>query len=139
LAESQPDFDLGRLLRLQETIQAAAGSDEPGGLAAPVLTSSYKRLRGEVKNLISESPLVDEFERTFPEIDVVELPNEPNAQNRFVLENAGGPLAQTAHALLQQLGGWIAGLVAERTLQARIEAEAIERVKREQRPPTGFG
>ena len=41
--------------------------------------------------------------------------------------------------MLAQLAGWVDGLIQERTLQARIAADAEARVRAEKKPPLGFG
>lgn len=129
-------FDLGHLLRLRETIRSAAGDGTADGIAAPGLTASYMRLRAEVVVLVADSPLAEEFSRTFPDVDIIEVKAGPAAAQRLALSAAHS--AQEAQGLLRQLAGWIEGLVAEQTLQERIRAEAVERVRLDTKPATGF-
>jgi hypothetical protein len=132
-----PELDLGHLLRLKGSIEAAASSVKPDGSGAPALTESYMRLRSQVQQLIGESSLSGEFESTFPVIEIVDKPmDHPRAAARAVMVHEAA--AQEAKGLLGQLAGWLDGLIAEQTLEQRLRFEAEARVKEERRKPPGF-
>jgi hypothetical protein len=131
---SEPD--LGRLLRLHGAVKAAADV-QPTGDAAPILTSSYIRLREQALELVDDERRA-EVEATFPAIDIVELPENAHPRLANRLEVTGGPAARTAHGLLVQLAGWLDGYVAALTLEERMRLEASERVRQERRRPPGF-
>lgn len=83
--------------------------------------------------------LEEEFIATCPELDAVKAPpDHPRPSLHFVWEQEAKVAAQRAAILLKALAGWIDGMIAEQTLEARIQAEAAERVRKERRPPTGF-
>lgn len=132
------EFDLGRLLRLQEAINAAADSVEPTGHSAPALTESYMRLRGQVAELVAETDLAQEFDETFPEIDVADLPTSSDPGDSAILNLTAKPRAQQAAALLRQLGGWIGGIVRTMTLEQQMRIEAEAKAKEAAKQPPGF-
>lgn len=125
--------DLGRLLRLQNSISALAteGKIEPSD--APSLTQGYLRMRSQVADLIAGSELEAEFNELFPEIPEYTSQGGPIAGGRGLIDwhTKATTAATDAKRLLDQLGGWIAGLIEEQTLPERIQAEAAERVKQE--------
>lgn len=124
--------DIGRLLRLQNSI-AAIGKDgkvEPAD--APSLTEGYQRMRAQVADLVASSQLEDEFNDLFPEIPEFSSQGGPTG-GRGLIEwhNEATTAGTNAQRLLNQLGGWITGLVEEQTLPEKIQAEAAERIKQE--------
>ncbi len=82
-------------------IRSAAGEGEPNGAAAPGLTQSYMRIRGEVAELVADTPLAGEFFRSFPEVEVMEVYDQPGEGKR--LEIDAGHIALRAQGLLRQL------------------------------------
>ena len=131
------EIDLGRLLRLKEMIASAAGVDPANATSVYALAKSYGRLRAQVAATVEGSSLEQEFEGAFPSADQVgRLPQEPQ-----MLRSGGithSQVARDAQALLAQLAGWVEGLIAEQTLERRLELEATERVKQERRQSPGF-
>jgi hypothetical protein len=111
--------DLGRLLRFKGTVEAAASSVEPNAYGTLALVAAYGRLRPEALLVIPED-LRDEFVRLFPES----------------AGHPGGTSDEARHAklLLDQMAGWIGGIIEEALIERRIEAEAAEKARR-----TGFG
>jgi hypothetical protein len=130
--------ELGQLLRLKQMIDAAAGV-KPTVHTAKELVDSYNHLHANVMVLASELGIGDEFRNFFagmetpPEFNPV-LAARSATKNAAALETAGA----AASVRLAELGGWIDGLVAEQTLNARIKADAEARVAAEQKPPLGF-
>jgi hypothetical protein len=132
-----PEIDLGRLLRLKEMIDSAGDAVPADGASAPALTKSYARLREQIGGLVTGTPLADEFVQAFPEIEVVAAPQaHPRSAARAALVNESA--AREARALLGQMAGWVGGLIAEQTLERRMQLEAAERVSQERRDPPGF-
>jgi hypothetical protein len=131
------DLDLGKLLRLKGMVESAASAVDPAQPeSAHAITDSYQRLRAQVGELVGGSDLEGEFTASFPEIDVARF--EPRRGSLIAEGAAALNAAQRARVLLGQLAGWLEGLIVERTLQQRIEAEAAERVKQERKQPPGF-
>jgi hypothetical protein len=131
------EFDLGRLLRLQEAINASTDT-EASGKAAPALSESYMRLRGQAAELVAETQLADEFAATFPEIEVVQGPSGRDPAQAAAFSISAAPQAENALALLRQLGGWVAGIVREMTLEQQMRIEAQEKAKLAAKQPPGF-
>jgi len=124
-------MDVGRFLRLQGAVRAAAGaiSEDHAVVGADAMMQSYQRLRGEVRIAIPPED-VDEFDRVCP-------PNVPS----FATPPYGVPIAQAdkfhaARGLLEQMAGWLEGYVRHAEMQANAEAYAAERVRQER--VTGF-
>jgi hypothetical protein len=136
LRRQMSDPDLGRLFRLHGAVKAAADVT-PDGQAAPVLTSSYLRLREQALELADDERRA-ELEATFPIMDALELPASTHPRFAVTLQATGGPAARTAQALLVQLAGWLDGYIAAMTLEQRMRLEAEERVKQERRRAPGF-
>lgn len=111
-------MDVGFLLRIKGTLEAATvqslGRPEQGQAA------SYPRLRSEVAAALDDGSLRDELDRLFPE--------ELSSKGR-----PWGVQAGEAVVLMNQLAGWLGGLIEAAVLDQRIQAEAKERAKR-----TGF-
>lgn len=118
------DLDLGRLLRLKSMAESAAPSVEPDGYSAPALTGSYARLRAEIARMLEGSGLEQEFANAFPEITVIK-----HARNTPRVATRDASAAREVRILLGQLGGWLEGLIAERTLEQRLRYEAEERMR----------
>jgi hypothetical protein len=133
-------IELGPIIRIKETLTAAADAVKPDETAAHALTESYIRLRGEALRIVEEGGLPEEeFVNTFPEIELAPLP-DPSTHPRQVLKQAAQneALAKQASSLLKQMAGWFDGIFVEQTLERRLEMEAAERVKQEQKKPPGF-
>jgi len=131
------EFELGRLLRLEEAIRAASEAVEPDGASAFALTESYVRLRAQGMELVKGSDLETEFESMFPAIDVAEAPSRhPRVAAQSVI--TGEPVPRQARTLLGQLAGWIGGIVRRMTLERQMELDAEARAKLEARKPPGF-
>ena len=113
-------------------VDSAATAIEADGASAPALTESYMRLREQVGNVLA-GDLSDEFNATFPSIDLVQPPTSPQPHATAAWRVTAEPAARRARALLGQLAGWIDGLIEEQTLERRIRMEAEELAKR-QRP-----
>lgn len=130
------DLDLDRLIRLEETIKAAAAV-EATGAAAVALTESYNRLRAQVGDLVGATDLAGEFEATFPELEPVEEPGRhPREVEKAKLR--GGFAAHRAQAQLGQLAGWIGGIVRSMTLERQMEMNAEATAKLAAKRPPGF-
>lgn len=125
------DFDVGRLLRLKTSIAAAARGDEVKPADAPSLTSSYRRMRAQVEELVAGGELVAEFNEMFPEIPEFQGPAGPGPRGLIDWHTEATAAGIEARRLLEQLSGWIEGLIEEQTLAERIQVEAAERVKQE--------
>ena len=125
---------------MKETLQAAAGAVKPEASSAHALTDSYARLRAGALLLMEENDdLKQEFLSTFPEMEVTPGPEQGMPLDKFVMRGASDEIAaQRAAALLSQMAGWFEGIVAEQTLERRLELEAQERIKQERRIPPGF-
>ncbi len=67
----------------------------------------------------------------FPEIQEFEGGSGPGPRGLIDWHTAATTAGTNAKRLLEQLSGWIEGLIEEQTLSERIEAEAAERVKQE--------
>ena len=130
--------DLGQLLRLKQTIDAAAAVQATPE-SADALVGSYNRLLANVRQLAVDASLETEFDGLFTPV-AASAPLSPGLVGRSMLQNrsAAEVAAASASAMLAQLAGWVDGLIAEQTLEARIKAEAQARVAAEQKPPTGF-
>jgi hypothetical protein len=123
--------DLGKLLRLKQTADAAA-QVAPTPRSASVLQESYNRVRTAAGALASELGLDEEFNTLFRELGFIvheprgladSMERQNNEENQVA--------AETASSMLAQLAGWIDGLIAEQTLEARIRAEAEARAQQE--------
>lgn len=125
------NFDIGRLLRLKSSIAAAAQGSKVEPADAPSLTSGYRRMRGQVVELISGGELEAEFNEMFPEIPEFQGASGPGPRGLIDWHTEATTAGINAKRLLEQLSGWIEGLIEEQTLAERIQAEAAERVKRE--------
>jgi hypothetical protein len=124
-------FELGRLLRLRGAIDSIAGKEKLEPSDAASLTDGYRRMRGQVAELVAGAAVEPEFEAMFPEMEpFVETP--PGGPGLIEWHHAATSAATQAQVLLDQLSGWVDGLIAEQTMPERIQAEAAERVRREQ-------
>ena len=125
-------FDIGRLLRLKSSIAAAASGGKVEPADAPSLTGGYLRMRAQVAELVSGGELEAEFEAMFSEISEFEGGSGPGPRGDLIAWHTKATTAGIdAKRLLEQLSGWIEGLIEEQTLSERIQAEAAEKVKRE--------
>jgi hypothetical protein len=129
--------DLPTLLRLKGVLDAAAQMP-PDDIAAPALTDSYTRLRGQVRDLAVSSASVstNEFDALFPELPTVTLPRRLD----MLVEQGPKLEANAKHAslLLRQLGGWVDGVIATVTFTQRLDAEARAKAELSARLPTGL-
>ena len=125
------DFDLGRLLRLKTSIAAAAQGDKVEPADAPSLTNGYRRMRAQVAELVGGAELEAEFNEMFPEIPEFQGSSGPGPRGLIDWHTEATTAGTNAKRLLEQLSGWIEGLIEEQTLAERIQAEAAERVKQE--------
>ena len=131
--------DLGRLLRAKNMIESATTAVAADASSARALTESYQRLRQTIRQLIEGEGLEGEFDQLFPEIDIAEAPTARLAgrsglQHNLELETD----ARRASTLLQQLSGWLNGMIQEQTLEQQIAANAEAYARQQGRPPTGF-
>jgi len=69
------------------------------------------RLREQVGNVLA-GDLSDEFNATFPSIDLVQPPTSPQPHATAAWRVTAEPAARRARALLGQLAGWIDGLIS---------------------------
>jgi len=124
-------IDVGRFIRLRSTVKSASTSVPQGqeAVAGRALTDAYRRLRAEVAGAIPE-PLSEEFSKLFPE-------SVPPPGGGAGLGRLGAQAAESnaARSLLEQMAGWLDGVVESAEHQMRIDAEAKayarERVKAE--------
>lgn len=130
--------DLGQLLRLKQMIDAVAGV-APNVTSASTLVDGYNKLRASVQETAVGLRLEEEFTSHFAPLDSPPT-YDPGLAGRLAVRSAQSAeeAAVRASAMLQQLAGWVDGLVAERTLDARIKAEAEARVAAETTNPIGF-
>lgn len=129
--------DIGRLIRLQNSIAAIAKGGKVEPADAPSLTEGYRRMRAQVLDLVAGTELEQEFNDLFPEIQEFSPQAGPTVGGRGLIDwhHEATTAGTNAQRLLDQLGGWVAGLVEQQTLPQKIQAEAAERVKQER---TGF-
>lgn len=112
-------MDVGTLFRLKGVVEAAA--QQPTGNLSEAHIFSYRRVRTEVRMAI-DPPHGDEFDRLFPE--------------DAAAWDGGGPYgsaATEAIVLMNQMAGWLDGIIQAAVLDQRIRVEAEEKAKR-----TGF-
>jgi hypothetical protein len=88
-------------------LEAAASSVEPDAYGTEALVGAYGPLRTEALLVIDEG-LRDEFARLFPETAV----QAPDYSAK----------AREAKLLLDQMAGWIGGIIEEALIGTRIEA-----------------
>jgi hypothetical protein len=125
-------IDVERFIRLRSTVKSASTSLPKGQEVASgrALSDAYRRLRAEVAETIPED-LREEFSKLFPEN--VSFPPSGDVQGSALLQQAAQ--ANAARSLLEQMAGWLDGLVESAEHQMRINAEAQayaqERVKAE--------
>jgi hypothetical protein len=131
--------ELTTAVKLSEMAKAAANSVPVEGASAPTLTESYMRIRTAVLNVL-EGDEDEEFRRLLPEIAIVEAPS-PGDHMRMVAKKtmAAEPSAREAKNLLDQMAGWLSGIVDIALLDRRIQAEAEANARTAQKPRTGFG
>jgi len=122
---------VGRLLRLKGAIDALVGPGEVKPDDLEGLAAGYGRMRKQVADLVKGSGLEAEFEALFPELGPV-TNKGPGPGGLIDWHHEATSTAKNAKGLLAQLAGWVDGLIAEETMSERIQAEAAERVKREQ-------
>jgi hypothetical protein len=111
-------MDVGLLLRLKGVIEASAA--QPTGRPGQAHAEAWPRVRAQVAEAVGDEALLREMDALFP----------------ATLASSGRPWGvqgDEAIVLMNQLGGWIGGLIEEALLEQRIRAEAEERAKR-----TGF-
>jgi len=125
--------DIGRLLRLQNSISAIGKKGKVEPTDAPSLTEGYRRMRSQVFDLVAGSDLEPEFNDLFPEISEYSMQGDPTGGPGLIRWHTEATTAGTnAQRLLDQLGGWLEGLIEQQTLPEKIQAEAAERVRQEQ-------
>jgi len=135
--ELPPSLSIGKLLRLQGMVNAAAQTEAAADSAA-ALVRAYNGLREELLTSLESDEtfeLREEFERLFPEID------EPGELSPALLIESSARLGAAAYegrTRLAQLGGWIQGLINEVTLEERMRLEAEALAREKAKPPTGF-
>jgi hypothetical protein len=112
----------------------AATKIEADASSAAALTESYNRVRSEVEEFVSGTPVAEEFGRTFSELEAPAERLRPNPMVMATLKEA----AQSATVQLGQLGGWLDGFIQEQTLHERLRLEAEEKVKADRRQQPGF-
>lgn len=125
-------FDLGRLLRLKGAIDSMSGGGKPEPADASSLTEGYRRMREQVAEMVAGAEVESEFEAMFPTLEAFIETSPTGGQGLIEWHHRATSAATRAQGLLNQLGGWLEGLIAEQTMPERIQAEAAERVKREQ-------
>lgn len=123
-------LDLGRLLRLKGAISALTRTEKVQPPDAPSLTEGYRRMRAQVTDLVGDGDLRDEFEAMFPRLPEFTGAAGPG-RDLIAWHTEATGAALEAQRLLDQLAGWIGGLIDEQTLPDRIAAEAEARVKQE--------
>jgi hypothetical protein len=112
-----PEEDVGKLVRLKASAEAAAQSDVRSESAA-ALTQSYQRLREQMVAYLGERPEGAEFVALFPVNLVGEVPPNQDGGTRLAA-STGSRLAEHASLLLRQMGGWIGGLLDAATRRDR--------------------
>jgi len=124
-------LDLGRLLMLRSAITGLTGNEKVQPPDAPSLTEGYRRMRSQVAVLVGDSDLRGEFDAMFPDLPAFNGDASPRG-NLIAWHTKATAAATEAQRLLDQLAGWVGGLIDEQTLPERIQAEAMARVKAEQ-------
>ena len=106
--------DVGRFLRLQGAIDAAAAAvpQEHAATAVTALVGSYVALREEVRAAIDEA-FRAEFDRLFPAMTVPPAPNVRAGFDPF----KSADIANEARTRLRTMGGWLGGFVREAGLE----------------------
>lgn len=131
------DADLAELFRIKSMIDATVQM-EPNDSAASALVSAYNRLRTQAIAFVraADDLPTTEFENLFRLLPGVSVPEQ---LDQFAMQSAKlESEAKNASILLRQLGGWFDGVIAARTLDQRIAAEARAKAEIEARPATGF-
>jgi hypothetical protein len=106
--------DVDFQMRMKGALEAAAAM--PTGRPGQGHAEAYPRIRAEVAAAIGANTLADELDRLFP----------------AELSTAGRPFGaqgEEAIVLMNQLAGWLGGLIDAAVLDRRIRAEAEERAK----------
>jgi hypothetical protein len=88
-------------------------------------------MRAQVAELVGGAELEAEFNEMFPEIPEFQGSSGPGPRGLIDWHTKATTAGTNAKRLLEQLSGWIEGLIEEQTLAERIQAEAAERVKQE--------
>lgn len=103
--------DVGRFLRLQGAIDAAASAvpADHAATAVTALVGSYASLREEVRLAIDEE-FRDEFDRLFPS---VALPSSPRGLGAGFDPFQSADEANQARTRLRTMSGWLGGFVRE--------------------------
>jgi hypothetical protein len=134
---SIPQFDLGKLLRLDEMVTQAVQTEAVRDSAA-ALVHAYMALRAEMLTLLgsgAQEELRKEFERVFQPLD------DPPKFSPVLAVESQVSLATAAEEALMRLrlvGGWIKGLIREATFEETMRAEAEAKARLAAKPPTGF-
>jgi hypothetical protein len=138
VAVELPDsLGVGKLLRLQGMVNAAAQTEATRD-SATALVRAYMRLREEIHVAVESDQTAElqmEFERLFPPLE------EPGSFSPALAVESHTRLAAAAEEgriHLSQLGGWIQGLIEERTLQERMRLDAEARAREAAKPKPGF-
>jgi hypothetical protein len=108
-------MDVSFLLRMKGLLESSAA--QPRGRPGQGHAQAYPRIRAEVEAGLQDEALRDELDRLFP----AEL---ASAQRPW------GAQGEEAIVLMNQLAGWLGGLIDAAVLNQRIQAEAEERAKR---------
>ena len=82
--------------------------------------------------MVANTELALEFDAMFPQLEPFSEASPTGGADLIEWHHGATSAATSAQGLLSQLSGWVGGLVAEQTMPERIQAEAVERVKREQ-------
>lgn len=106
--------DVGRFLRLQGAIDAAASAvpEDHAATAVTALVGSYSALREEVRAAI-DTKFHAEFDRLFP---VMPVPPAPNVRAGFDPFRSAD-IANEARTRLRTMAGWLGGFVQEARLE----------------------
>jgi hypothetical protein len=89
-------------------------------------------MRDQVAEMVAGTGVGAEFEAMFPELEAFTETSPTGGPGLIEWHHGATSAATTAQGLLNQLSGGVDGLIAEQTMPERIQAEAAERIKREQ-------
>ena len=108
---SEMDAELGKLMRLKSTVEAAS-EIRAEATSATSLTEAYQRLRTHAVSIANEYDLEEEFRALFPEIEAAPIaPEHQRDAIRLRWRSEAEVAAHRAAALLQSLAGWLDGLL----------------------------
>jgi hypothetical protein len=132
------EIDVERFIRLRNTVRSAAASVPMGqeSAAGDVLATAFQRLRPEVLDTLPEA-LREEFTKLFPD-DVLKQSGGGGGLGPGRLR-ADAVQATEARSLLEQMAGWLDGVVESAEHQMRIEIEARAYAQERVRAERGVG